>query len=71
MNLNEVYMRMNTEGSHSTDYLSLLTAPTYLNCSTMSENNSNSCLNISEHSENKEDHELKPMLHNTGLLYYI
>ncbi|VVC44268.1 Protein kinase, ATP binding site,Tyrosine-protein kinase, active site,Immunoglobulin [Cinara cedri] len=62
MNLNEVYMRMNTEGGHSTDYLSLLTEPTYLNCSTVSENNSNSCLNISEHSENRDDLELKPML---------
>lgn len=66
MNLNEVYMRMNTEGSPSTDYLSLLTTPTYLNCSTVSENNSNSYPNISEHSENKEDLELKPMLHNSG-----
>ncbi|XP_060867787.1 vascular endothelial growth factor receptor 1 isoform X2 [Metopolophium dirhodum] len=64
MNLNEVYMRMNTEGSVSTDYLSLLTAPTYLNCSTVSENNLNSCLNSSEHSENKDDLELRPMLHN-------
>ncbi|KAF0766886.1 vascular endothelial growth factor receptor 1 isoform X2 [Aphis craccivora] len=64
MNLNEVYMRMNTEGSVSTDYLSLLTAPTYLNCSTLSENNLNSCLNSSEHSENKDDLELRPMLHN-------
>lgn len=67
MNLNEVYMRMNTEGGHSTDYLSLLTAPTYLNCSTVSENNSNSCLNISENSENKDELELKPML-NSGKL---
>jgi len=66
MNLNEVYMRMNTEGSVSTDYLSLLTAPTYLNCSTLSENNLNSCLNSSEHSENKDDLELRPMLHNPG-----
>ncbi|XP_022178523.1 vascular endothelial growth factor receptor 1 isoform X3 [Myzus persicae] len=64
MNLNEVYMRMNTEGSVSTDYLSLLTAPTYLNCSTVSENNLNSCLNSSEHSDNKDDLELRPMLHN-------
>lgn len=66
MNLNEVYMRMNTEGSHSTDYLSLLTAPTYLNCSNISENNSISCPNISEHSESKDDLELRPMLHNSG-----
>lgn len=66
MNLNEVYMRMNTEGSVSTDYLSLLTAPTYLNCSTVSENNLNSYLNSSEHSENKDDLELRPMLHNQG-----
>jgi len=63
MNLNEVYMRMNSEGSPTTDYLSLLTAPTYLNYSTVSENNSNSCPNISEHSENKDDLELRPMLH--------
>lgn len=67
MNLNEVYMRMNTEGAHSTDYLSLLTAPTYLNCSSMSENNSNSCQNLSEHSDEKVDFELRPMLHNSGL----
>ncbi|XP_050420983.1 vascular endothelial growth factor receptor 1 isoform X2 [Adelges cooleyi] len=61
MNLNEVYLRMNTEGSHSTDYLSMLTAPTYLNCSPASENNSQI---ISEHSEVKDDFELKPMLEN-------
>ncbi|XP_025418891.1 vascular endothelial growth factor receptor 1 isoform X3 [Sipha flava] len=67
MNLNEVYMRMNTEGSPSTDYLSLLTAPTYLNCSTVSENNSNSYPNISEHSETKEDLELKPMLYSSAM----
>lgn len=66
MNLNEVYMRMNTEGSHSTDYLSLLTAPTYLNYSNVSVNHSNSSQNISENSENKEDLELKPMLHNNS-----
>lgn len=66
MNLNEVYKRMNTEGLPSTDYLSVLTEPTYLNCSTVSENNSNSCPNISEHSENKDDFELKPMLSNSG-----
>lgn len=57
---------MNAEGLSSTDYLSILTAPTYLNCSTVSENNSYSCPNISEHSENKDDLELKPMLHNSG-----
>lgn len=67
MNLNEVYMRMNTEGSPSTDYLSLLTAPTYLNCSTITDNNSNSCPDISEHSDEKVDLELRPMLHNSSL----
>ncbi|XP_050544021.1 vascular endothelial growth factor receptor 1 isoform X2 [Daktulosphaira vitifoliae] len=68
MNLNEVYLRMNTEGAPSTDYLSMLTAPTYLNYTPVSENNSQ---NVSDHSETKDDFELKPMLENPECSGYV
>jgi len=57
-------MKEKTTGSLSTDYLSILPSATYLNFSTVTDHNlSNTCHNHFDHSENKDDTELKPMLH--------
>lgn len=55
INLNEEFVMMNTKGSLSKDYFSLVNSPTYVNCLSTSENNSNPSR------ENEDDIALKPI----------